>query len=112
VPGVSFSPWALLAVAIVSEVIGTAALRESDGFTRPVPVAIMLVGYVIAFYLLSIIVRDVPVGIAYAIWAGAGTALIAVVGYFAFDEKLGAVTVAGIAMVIAGIAVIQLSSDV
>lgn len=105
------SPWILLALAIVSEVVGTSALRESDGFSRPLPVAVMLVTYGLAFYLLSVIVRDIPVGIAYAIWAGSGTALIAAVGVFAFDEPLSTVAIAGIALVIVGIVVIQLSSS-
>ncbi len=100
----------MLAIAVVSEVIGTSALRESDGFTRPLPVAVMLVTYGIAFYLLSLIVRDLPVGLTYAVWAGAGTALIALVGAIVFDERLGAATVGGIALVIAGIVLIQASS--
>ena len=109
-PGMSVSPWALLVVAIVSEVIGTSALRESDGFSRPLPVAVVLFTYILAFYLLAIIVRDLPVGTTYAIWAGAGTALIAMVGAWFFDEKLAPVTIAGIALVIAGIITIQASS--
>ena len=102
-------PGVLLAIAIVSEVVGTSALRESDGFTKPVPVAIMLATYVLAFYLLSVVVRDVPVALAYAIWAAAGTALIAVVGAVAFDEQLSALGVAGVATVVAGILLINLS---
>ena len=103
-------PWALLTIAITSEVIATSALRASDGFRRPLAVLIMLVGYGLAFYLLSLVVRDLPIGLAYAIWAGAGTALIALVSVVAFDERLGPIAVLGIGLVIVGIALIHVSS--
>lgn len=102
-------PGALLAIAIVSEVIATTALRISDGFRRPVAVVVVLAGYILAFYLLSLVVRDMPIGVVYAIWAGAGTALIALVGLFAFDERLGPVSILGIGVVILGIVIINAS---
>lgn len=103
--------WAMLVIAVCSEVLATSALRESDGFTRPVPVAIMLAGYAVAFYLLSLIVREVSLGLAYAIWAGAGTALVALVGWFAFSEELRPGALVGIALVVTGIVVINLSGS-
>lgn len=99
----------MLAIAIVSEVIATTALRISDGFRRPVAVVVVLAGYILAFYLLSLVVRDMPIGVVYAIWAGAGTALIALVGLFAFDERLGPVSILGIGVVILGIVIINAS---
>ena len=101
--------WLLLAIAICSEVIGTTALRESDGFTRPLPVAIMTVTYVFSFYLLAVIVRDFPLGLAYAIWAGLGTSAIVVVGALRFGDTVTPVAVGGIGLVIVGIVIINLS---
>lgn len=103
--------WAMFVIAVCAEVLATSALRESDGFTRLVPVAIMLAGYAVAFYLLSLIVREMSLGLAYAIWAGAGTALVALVGWFAFSEKLELGALAGIALVVTGIVVINLSGS-
>jgi len=103
-------PGVLIAIAIVSEVIATSALRLSDGFRRPVAVAVVLAGYILAFYLLSLVVRDIPIGVVYAIWAGAGTALIALVGLFAFDERLNLVSIVGIGIVILGIVTINFAS--
>jgi small multidrug resistance pump len=99
--------WILLALAIGSEVVGTTALRESDGFTKPIPVVIMLLTYACSLYLLSVIVREFSLGLTYAIWAGSGTALIAVVGAVRFDEPLGVVTVLGIAAIIFGIVIVH-----
>jgi small multidrug resistance pump len=104
--------WLLLAIAIGSEVIGTSALRESDGFTRPPLVCVTVVTYALAFYLLAVVVRDYPLGLTYAIWAGAGTALIAVVGVVAFDESFGLAAGLGIALIIVGILVINLGAGV
>lgn len=104
--------WALFVIAVSSEVLATSALRESNGFTRPIPVAVMVAGYVLAFYLLSLIVREVPLGLAYAVWAGAGTALVALVGWLVFSERLEPGGLAGIALVIAGIVVINLSGSI
>ncbi len=103
-------PGALLVVAIGSEVVATTALRMSDGFTRPLPVAVLVVGYTISLYLLSVVVRDLSIGLTYAIWAGAGTALIAVIGVVLFDETLTLASLAGIALVIAGVILINASA--
>jgi small multidrug resistance pump len=99
----------LLALAIGIEVVGTCAVRQSDGFTRPGWVTLMLVCYGISFFLLSRIVKEMPLGLAYAIWAGCGTALIAVVAVFLFDEGLTLVSAAGIALVIGGIVLINVA---
>ncbi|MDR0578343.1 MAG: QacE family quaternary ammonium compound efflux SMR transporter [Candidatus Accumulibacter sp.] len=104
------SPWFHLALAIVSEVIGTSALKASDGFTRPVPTLIVAVGYAIAFYCLSIVLRSVPVGVAYAIWSGAGITLIALVGWMFHGQSLDMPAVLGMGLIVAGVLVLNLFS--
>ena len=100
----------LMAIAIVIEVVGTSALRQSDGFTRPGWVALMLSCYLVSFYLLSFVVRDIPLGMTYAIWSGAGTALIAVVGVVVFGERFGLIAIAGFALIIGGIVLLNLAA--
>jgi small multidrug resistance pump len=99
----------LLTLAIAVEVAATISLRESDGFTRPIPSAIVVVGYALSFYLLSLILRELSVGTTYAIWAGAGTAAIAVIGIGALGEPATAVKLVSIALIIAGVIGLNLS---
>jgi small multidrug resistance pump len=99
----------LLTLAIAVEVAATISLRESDGFTRPIPSAIVVVGYALSFYLLSLILRELSVGTTYAIWAGAGTAAIAVIGIVALGEPATAVKLVSIALIIAGVIGLNLS---
>ena len=100
--------WVLLGVAILVEVAATISLRFSDGFTRPLPSAVVVVGYLSAFYLLSqVLKRGMPVGIAYAVWSALGVALIALVGALFLGEGLTWVQVAGLALVIAGVAALE-----
>lgn len=102
--------WFLLLCAIVAETVGTTALKASDGFTRLGPSALSLACFGTALYLMSLVIRVVPVGVTYAIWSGVGIVLIAAIGWAAFDQKLDAPAVTGIALIIAGIAVMQLFS--
>lgn len=104
------SPWALLAVAIVAEVIATSALKASDGFTRPLPTVIVAVGYGVAFWMLALSLRSIPVGIAYAVWSGAGVLLISLIGWLLFKQTLDAAALAGMALIVAGVLVIHLGS--
>ena len=104
-------PWLLLAVAIVAEVVGTSALKGSAGFTRLGPSLVVVGSYALAFYLLALALRHIPVGIAYALWSGVGTALIALVGWIAFGQRLDAAALAGIGLIIAGVLVMNLSSS-
>ena len=99
-----------LAIAIVAEVIGTSALKAAEGFTRPLPSLIVAVGYGTAFYFLSLALKSIPVGIAYAIWSGVGVALITVIGWLLFRQRLDLPALAGIAMIVGGVVVIQMSS--
>jgi small multidrug resistance pump len=104
------SAWAYLGVAIVAEVIATSALKESDGFAKLVPSIVVVVGYVIAFYCLGLALRAIPVGIAYAIWAGLGIVLVAGIGWLVFGQKLDVWAVVGMTLVISGVAVMNLLS--
>ena len=100
----------LLALAIAVEVAATISLRASDGFTQPGAVArSSSLGYAISFYLLSLILRELSVGTTYAIWAGAGTAAIAVIGIVALGEPATAIKLASIALIIAGVIGLNLS---
>lgn len=101
-----------LALAIVAEVIATSALKASEGFTRLWPSAVVVVGYSLAFYLLSLVLRSIPVGIAYALWAGLGIVLVTLVGLVVYGERPDLPALLGIAMIIGGVVVIQLFSSV
>jgi len=99
-----------LAIAIVAEVIGTSALKAAEGFTRPVPSLVVAVGYGAAFYFLSLALKVIPVGIAYAIWSGVGVALITLIGWVMFKQRLDAPALAGLGLIVAGVVVIQVFS--
>jgi small multidrug resistance pump len=103
------SPWVYLTIAVLAEVTGTVALRESNGFTRPIPSVIVLVGYAIAFYLLAIISRRLELSIIYAVWSGAGIALLALIGVIALDERVSTLKIASLALIAAGIVGLNLA---
>lgn len=102
--------WIFLAGAIVCEVIATSALKMSEGFTRLWPSVVVATGYAAAFYLLSLTLRTIPVGIAYAVWSGAGVVLIALVGWLVLGQKLDGPALAGMGLIVAGVLVINLFS--
>ncbi|WP_044413170.1 DMT family transporter [Thiomicrospira microaerophila] len=104
--------WLLLTLAILAEVIGTTALKLSDGFTKLGPSLVVLIGYGLAFYLLSLTLKQIPVGVAYAIWAGVGIVLITLIGWLAFKQTLDWAAVLGIALIITGVVVLQAFSKV
>ena len=93
----------LLALAIAVEVAATISLRASDGFTKLLPSVIVVMGYATSFYLLSLILRDLSVGTTYAIWAGAGTAAIAVIGIVVLGEPASALKIVSIVLIVAGV---------
>lgn len=96
-------PYLYLALAIVAEVIGTSALKASDGFTRLLPSVITALGYAVAFYCLALTLRSVPVGMAYAIWSGVGIVLISLVAFFVYGQRLDWPAVTGMGFIIVGV---------
>ena len=101
---------ALLTLAIAAEVAATVSLRYSEGFSKLLPSAIVVLGYASSFYLLSLILKQLSVGTTYAIWAGAGTAAVAVIGIVALGEPATAIKLVSIALIIAGVIGLNLSS--
>ena len=99
-----------LGTAVAAEVIATSALKASDGFTRPLPTVVVALGYGIAFYFLSLVLKTVPVGVAYAIWSGAGIVLIGLIGWLVLKQPLDLPAMLGMGLIVAGVAVIQLFS--
>jgi small multidrug resistance pump len=99
-----------LCISILAEVIATSALKSSDGFTRPLPSLVVALGYGVAFYFLSLVLKTVPMGVAYAIWSGVGMVLIAGIGWLLMKQPLDAPALLGIGLIVAGVAVIQLFS--
>ena len=102
----------LLFLAIAAEVVATSALKASENFTRLVPSLVVVIGYGIAFTCLSMTLRTLPLGVAYAIWSGAGTALVAVIGWLVYKQQLDLPAVLGISLIIAGTIVLNLFSKV
>jgi small multidrug resistance pump len=102
--------WLTLAFAILAEVIGTSALKASEGFSRLLPSVVVIAGYGTAFYFLSLTLKHMPVGIAYAVWSGAGTVLITLIGVLAFRQKIDLAGMLGIALIVAGVLVLNLLS--
>lgn len=100
-----------LAIAILAEVVATSLLKLSDGFTRPLPTAAMALGYGVAFYFLSLTLRTVPTGIAYAIWSGLGVVLIATIAWLFQGQKLDLAAMIGMAMIVGGVLVMNLFSS-
>jgi small multidrug resistance pump len=103
--------WLMLGIAIVAETIATSALKSSEGFSKLVPSAIVLVGYGVAFYFLSLTLRSIPVGIAYAVWSGVGIVLITTVGWAFFGQKMDAPALIGMALIIAGVVIMNVFSS-
>jgi len=99
-----------LAIAIVAEVIATSALKASAEFTKLVPSILVVVGYCVAFYFLTLVLRTIPIGISYAIWSGLGIVLITLVGIFMYKEIPDGPALMGMGLIIAGVVVINLFS--
>ncbi|MFF4749076.1 DMT family transporter [Streptomyces sp. NPDC002514] len=100
-------PYVLLALAIASEICATSCLKLTEGYTRLLPTVAVAVGYVVSFVFLGRALKDIPVSVAYAVWSGVGTAAVAAVGAVAFGESLGWPQWLGIALVIAGVVVLN-----
>lgn len=102
--------WVLLGISIGLEIIATSLLKLSDGFTKLVPTVSSMALYDLSFYCVSIVYRTLPVGIVYAVWSGVGIVVTAIVAYFAFGQKIDGAGLAGIALILAGVLVINLFS--
>ena len=103
--------WVYLGLAIFSEVIATASLKSTEGFTRLVPSIVVLVGYAAAFYFLSLTLDTIPIGVAYAVWSGVGVATITLVSFVVYDQKIDAAGLIGIGLIVAGVIVLRLFSE-
>ena len=102
--------WIYLAIAIISEVIATSFLKSAEGFTRFWPSVVVVAGYLLAFYLLSLTLKTIPVGVAYAIWSGVGIVLIALSGWLLLGQSLDTPAVIGLTLIVAGVIVINVFS--
>ncbi|AFH39914.1 multidrug efflux SMR transporter (plasmid) [Thermus thermophilus] len=101
------SGWGYLALALIFEVVGAVSLKASAGFTRFWPTVGVVVGYGLTFYLVALSLRDLPLSLAYAVWAGGGTALVALAGWLFYREALTGMAALGVALVVIGIALIR-----
>ncbi|WP_213295140.1 DMT family transporter [Paraburkholderia sacchari] len=104
------SPWLILTVAIVAEVIATSALRASEGFSRIVPSAVVVAGYGVAFYCLSLTLKNLPVGVVYAVWSGVGIVLITLVAMVLYKQVPDLPAALGLGLIVAGVVVLNLFS--
>ena len=104
-------PWLYLTLAIAGEIVATSALKASDGFTRLGPSVLVVLGYAVAFYLLAQVLRTIPLGIAYAIWSGVGVAAVTLIGWLVYGQRLDGPAVLGIALIVAGVLVLNLWSS-
>jgi small multidrug resistance pump len=96
-----------LALAIGSEIVATTSLKVSDGFSKLAPSVVVVVGYAISFWAMSISLRSIPLGVVYAVWSGVGTAAIVVIGYLLFHEVLDAVKLGAIGLIIVGVVMLN-----
>jgi len=100
-----------LAIAIITEVIATSALKAANGFTNLIPSLIVIIGYTVSFYYMMLVLKTIPVGITYAIWSGVGIVLVAVAGIFIYKQIPDTPAIIGMGLIIAGVVVIHLFSD-
>ena len=100
-----------LAIAIAAEVVATTSMKALDGFNKPLPLLLVVAGYGIAFWMLSLVVKTIPVGIAYAIWAGMGIVLVSIAAVFLYQQRLDLPAMLGMALIVSGVVVIQVFSQ-
>jgi small multidrug resistance pump len=102
--------WLYLAIAIISEITATSSLKASEGFTKLVPSMAVVIGYGLSFYFLSLTLKVIPIGITYAIWAGLGIVLLAIVGWVFYGQKLDTAAIVGIGFILTGVLIMNLFS--
>ena len=105
------SGYLFLGIAIAAEVIATTSMKALDGFNKPLPLVLVVVGYGLSLWLLSLVVKTIPIGIAYAVWAGLGIVLVSIAARFIYEQKLDLPAILGMSLIVAGVVVIQLFSS-
>lgn len=108
--GERLNAWLLLALAIVAEVVGTSALKASEGFTRLWPSVMVVAGYGVAFYCLSLVLKSIPVGITYAVWSGLGIVLITLVAWWLYGQTIDTAGLIGMGLILTGVIVLNVFS--
>lgn len=104
------TPYWALAMAIAAEVLATTALKATDAFTKPLASMLVIVGYAVAFYGLSVAIKSIPVGVAYGIWSGMGIVLVSVLAFFIYKQSLSTIQIIGLAMIVVGVLVVNLKA--
>ena len=104
------STWIILIVAVFGEVVATTSLKLSEGFTKLVPSVVVVIGYAIAFYCLSLTLKSIPLGIAYAVWSGLGIVTVSILGWLLFGQKLDFWAILGMLLIVSGVVVLNLLS--
>lgn len=108
---VNIMKWIYLSIAVIAEVIATTALKESDGFSKIFPSILVVSGYGVAFYFLGLLLKmDISIGVVYAIWSGAGIVLVALIGYFIYQQQLNIPTLIGLGLIITGIVLVNVNT--
>lgn len=102
--------WVILIVAVFGEVVATTSLKLSEGFTKLVPSVVVVIGYAIAFYCLSLTLKSIPLGIAYAVWSGLGIVTVSILGWLLFGQKLDFWAILGMLLIVSGVVVLNLLS--
>lgn len=102
--------WLYLGIAIAAEVVATSSLKASDGFTKLVPSIIVMTGYAVAFYFLSLTLKTMQVGVAYAVWSGLGVVLVAAIAWILYGQELDLPAVIGMALIVSGVLVMNVFS--
>jgi small multidrug resistance pump len=105
------SGYLFLGIAIAAEVIATTSMKALDGFNKPLPLMLVVVGYGLSLWLLSLVVKTIPIGVAYAVWAGLGIVMVSIAALFVYEQKLDLPAMLGMGMIVAGVVVIQLFSS-
>lgn len=102
--------WVYLLIAIIGETIATSALKSTEGFTKLVPSIIVVIGYGVTFYFMSLTLKTIPIAISYAIWCGVGIVFISLIGYFYHKQELDFASIIGISLILCGVLVIRIFS--
>ncbi|MDP3845664.1 MAG: multidrug efflux SMR transporter [Pseudomonas sp.] len=105
------SGYLFLGIAIAAEVIATTSMKALDGFNKPLPLILVVAGYGLSLWLLSVVVKTIPIGIAYAVWAGLGIVLVSIAALFLYQQKLDLPAIVGMSLIVGGVVVIQLFSS-